>query len=205
MSEYCETILAQARTYIGKETPIRWARYPVEHEPIRRWCHMVDLNNPLFLDPGYAKKTRWEAVVCPPLMIPIFATASLPGPLSASGPEIDWPPASPKEPGHLDGQLIRPPTPGNRAINLGTDLEFFKVVKVGDLLGSKSRLVDIYIKPIRLDPEAFWLATDTIYVNQDQETVAVGHGLLIRHRDREQIAATTPEQLAHVAPPGGGR
>ena len=52
MSEYCERLLVEARRRIGTETPIRWARYPVEHEPIRRWCHMVACDAPLFLDPG---------------------------------------------------------------------------------------------------------------------------------------------------------
>jgi hypothetical protein len=92
VSEHCERILAEARAQIGQETSLRWARYPVEHEPIRRWCHMVECNNPLYLDPEYAARTRLGRVVCPPLMIPIFANAGLPSRPSSSGPEIEWPP-----------------------------------------------------------------------------------------------------------------
>lgn len=198
MSDYCDKILAEARTYIGRESRIRWGRYPVEYEPIRRWCHMVELNNPLYLDPDYARQTKWGSVVCPPLMIPIFASAGVPSSISASGPEIDWPPATAEERNELEGMNIQPPTAGNRTINLGSDLEFFKTVRVGDRLGFKNKLVDVFIKPIRLDPEAFWVATDTVYLNHDGDVVAVGHGLRIRHRDREQIAASTPEQLEAI-------
>jgi acyl dehydratase len=191
MSEYCEQILVEARRLIGTETPLRWARYPVEHEPIRRWCHMVECDNPLFLDPEYAAGTRWGKVLCPPLMIPIFAAQSLPSRPSSSGPEIDWPRLAPGE----TVEELDPPTAGTRAINLGGETEFLEPVFVGDRLGSRRRLVDVYIKKIRIDPEAFWIVTDTIYYNQEERVVAVNHNTLIRHRDREQIAATTPEQL----------
>jgi acyl dehydratase len=186
VSDYCERILAEARLLIGTETPIRWARYPVEHEPIRRWCHMVECDAPLFLDPDYAARSAWGRTLCPPLMIPIFATCSLPQRLSSSGPEIDWPRLAP-------GDTIPDiplPAPGTRSINLGGELEFFAPVFVGDRLGASKRLVDVYIKRIRIDPEAFWLVTDTLYYNQEQQVVAVNHNILIRHRDPAQIAAT---------------
>ena len=192
MSEYCERILAAARGQIGRESAVRWARYPVEHEPIRRWCHMVECNQPLYLDPAYAASTRFGRVVCPPLMIPIFATLGLPSRPSSSGPAIDWPPLAPE--GRADD--VDPPTAGTRSINLGGTLEFRERVFVGDRLGSKVRLVDVYVKRIKIDPEAFWIVTETLYLNQHERVVAVNDKTLIRHRDRDQIAATTPEQLS---------
>ncbi len=192
MSEYCERILASARQQIGTETPVRWGLYPVEHEPIRRWCHMVECANPLYLDPAYAARTRFGRVVCPPLMIPIFASLGLPSRPGASGPEIDWPPAPAGQP----SEELDPPTAGTHGINLGGTLEFRERVFVGDRLGSKKRLVDVYIKRIKIDPEAFWIVTDTLYLNQDERVVAVNRNTLIRHSDRDQIAATTPDQLA---------
>ena len=68
---------------------------------------------------------------------------------------------------------VDPPTPGTRSINLGGETEFLAPVFVGDRLGSARRLVDVYIKKIRIDPEAFWLVTDTLYYNQDEQVVAV--------------------------------
>ncbi len=194
MSEYCEKILAEARRMVGKETKIRWGMYPVEYEPIRRWCHMVNCLNPLYLDEEYAKKTKWGGVICPPFMIASFARRT-PSTISASGPEIDWPPARPAE----EEERIQPPAAGNHGIAMGGETEFLKVVRIGDRIGFNQRLVDVYIKKIRIDPEAFWIATDTIYVNQYLETVAISHVWRIKHRSRDDIAATTPEQLELIA------
>ncbi len=198
MSEYCERMLAEAQAYIGRESTLRWSKYPVEHEPIRRWCHMVELNHPRYLDPEYAAATSWGKVECPPPMIPIFASAGQAGGLSSSGPAIDWPPATEAQRQAAEASNLQVPTPGSRGINMGTELEFFKRVFVGDRIGSKNKLVQVYIKPIRIDPEAFWIATDTVYLNQDLEVVAINHGLRIRHRDPKEIEATTPEQLEQV-------
>ncbi len=192
MSEYCEKILVEAKKVIGKETSIRWAKYPVEYEPIRRWCHMIKCNNPLYLDEEYAKKTKWGGIICPPPMVSAFAGGFSAGPrASASGPEIVWPYQTVAK----DEESIDPPTAGKSAVVLGGETEFFKPLHIGDRVGSKRRLADVYIKKTRLDMEGFWIASDTIYVNQDLETVAVGHTLIIRHRTREEIKATTPEQL----------
>ena len=49
------------RKYIGFETAKARGRYPVEHDPIRRHCHMVEDNNPLFIDPD-----REGGTLCPP-------------------------------------------------------------------------------------------------------------------------------------------
>ena len=196
MSEYCEIILAEAKKWIGRETKLVWGRYPVEREPIRRWCHMVKCNNPLYLDDGYAKKTKWGGIICPPLMIPIFGHLRY-GP-SSSGPETDWPPL--KEGEEEESANILPPTAGKSAINLGGPIEFLKVVRLGDRIGHKEKLVDVYTKPIRFDPEAFWIATETIYVNQHMDTIANVQNSLIKHRSPEEIKATTPEQLAQIKP-----
>ena len=51
------------RAWEGHETPLAWGRYPVEHDPIRRHCHMVDDANPRFLARGE----------CPPVMVDYFA------------------------------------------------------------------------------------------------------------------------------------
>ena len=59
-------IEAVRRNYIGSEIAKARGRFPVEHDPIRRHCHMVDDNNPPFLDPEYAKATEHGTVLCPP-------------------------------------------------------------------------------------------------------------------------------------------
>ena len=169
MARTPEEILEEARNLIGTETPPRRGPYPVEYYPIRRTCHMVGDHNPLFLDPEYAKKTRYGAVTCPPAMVNHF-----------SGPGA-WPHS-------MMESMITVPTAGKRAINLTVEAEWFKPVRVGDWLSEKHRLADVYIKPIRLDPKAFWTVQERIISNQDGEVVCIERNTGVQHRTPEQIA-----------------
>ena len=70
-----EEMVASAREFIESSenhSPEVQGRYPVEHDPIRRYCHAADITYPLFLDPEYAAQTPHERVVCPPLFIGYF-------------------------------------------------------------------------------------------------------------------------------------
>jgi hypothetical protein len=146
----------------GYETPLRWGRYPVEHEPIRRHCHMVDDTNPLFLEDGR----------CPPVLVDYFAS---------QGP---WPP------GEYDilGLIRRIPTPGDRLINLNQELEWFLPVRVGDRLGARHKVVAIHQRGTRLDPLSVWIRTETTILNDRQETVARRMNQILVHRTPEEIA-----------------
>ena len=152
-----------AKKRIGIETKSIPGRYPVEYDPIRRFCHMRDDANPLFLDPAYAKKAGYKDVVCPPLLVGYFA-----------GPGV-WPPsdAGPR----MMAIPILPPSAAQdsprSSINMATEYEFFKPVTVGDRLSSKSRIGDVYMKPIKRDPEALWQVIENIITNQDGEVVCI--------------------------------
>lgn len=156
-------IKAVKREWEGQETPLRWGRYPVEHEPIRRHCHMLDDANPLFIDAG----------LCPPVMVDYFAS---------SGP---WPP------GEYDilGLIRRIPTPGDRLINLNQEFEWSRPVRVGDRLGSRHKVVAIHQRGTKLDPLSVWIRTETTIVNQRDEVVAVRRNQILVHRTPEEIAA----------------
>ncbi len=164
-----EEFLEEAIKLIGAETETVSGLYPVEYDPIRRYCHMTDDTNPLYVDPDYAKDTRYGEVVSPPFLIGYFAV---------NGP---WPPSESTEP-----SLPPIPTPGDRAINLTTEWEFYRPVKVGDRLSYKRRIADVYIKSIRLDPKAFWTRTEMLIYNQEGELVAMSSNLGLRHRTPEQ-------------------
>ncbi|MBM3945799.1 MAG: MaoC family dehydratase [SAR202 cluster bacterium] len=165
-----EQVLAEARKLIGRETkPVR-ARYPVELDPIRRFCHMSGDNNPLFLDPEHARKSRFGAVIAPMTAVALFGGGGV------------WPP-----PSEAEEQLPPVPTLGDRAINLGTEWEFLKPVRVGDHLSVSRRIADVFIKPIRLDAKAFWTVTETIYRNQHGEVVTIMRNTGLRHRTPEEV------------------
>lgn len=172
-----EEVLAEARKFIGYETKPVWGRYPVEAEAIRRWCHMADNSNPLYLDPEYAKNTKFGGIICPPCVVQNFAGRGL-------WPVVEEPPEEARP------NIPSPGGPeGSRAINLTTDWEFYKPVKVGDRISQKFRIADVYIKGVRYDPQAFWTVTETIFENQNGETVAKITNTGLRHRTPEQLKA----------------
>jgi hypothetical protein len=150
-------------TWEGHETPLTRGRYPVEFDAIRRHCHMVDDTNPLFLEEG----------VCPPVMLDYFASRGA------------WPP------GELDvlGLIRRIPTPGDRLVNMNQEFEWFGTVRVGERLGVSHRVVSVDVKPIRLDPLAVWIKTETRIVNERGEVVALRWNQILVHRTPEQVKA----------------
>jgi acyl dehydratase len=167
-----DEILEEARKFIGAETKPRKALYPVEMDPIRRFCHMTNDDNPLYLDPDYAKSSQFGTITAPMTAI---------GLMSGNG---IWPPTPPDP-----EQLPTTPTLGDRAINLTTEWEFYKAVKVGDHISTSQRIADIYIKPIRLDPKAFWKVSENVYRNQDGDVVAIHRNIGLSHRTQDQVAA----------------
>jgi MaoC dehydratase-like protein len=154
-------LAAVRRTWEGYETPLVWGRYPVEHDPIRRYCHMVDDRNPRYLERGE----------CPPVMVDYFAA---PGP---------WPPAE------LDiiSLVRRIPTPGDRLVNLGHEFEWFRTARVGDRLGSRHRVVAIELRPTRLDPLSVWIRTGTTIVDGREQIVAERLNQIMVHRTAEEV------------------
>jgi acyl dehydratase len=158
--------------YVGFETAVAKGRYPVEHDPIRRHCHMVDDNNPLFLDAEYANKTSHGSVLCPPSGWLALYFASL-------GP---WPAV-------FEPLFPVVPTPGKRIVNMKQETEWYQRIRVGDHLSVRRRVADVYQKAVSLDPEAVWIVAEAIITNQRDEKVCVIRNTLLTHRTPEEVAA----------------
>lgn len=156
-------IKAVKRQWEGFETPLEWGRYPVEHEPIRRACHMLDDANPRYIDEG----------LCPPVMVDFFATMGV------------WPPRE----YDIIGLVRRIPTPGDRLINLKQEMEWFRSARVGDRLGVRHRVLSIHLRGTRLDPLCVWIRTQTTVLNQAEDLVAERTNHILVHRTPEEIAA----------------
>jgi acyl dehydratase len=165
-------IEAVRRKYIGFQTAKVRGRYPVEHDAIRRHCHMVDDNNPLFLDPEYAQTTSLGATLCPPSGWLALYFASL-------GP---WPAV-------FEPLFPVVPTPGKRMVNMSQEVEWSARIKIGDHLSVVRRVVDVYQKPVSLDPEAVWIVAEVEITNQHDDRVCVIRNTLLTHRTPEEVAA----------------
>lgn len=170
MSSASYNIERLRKEWLGRSGPRVKAHYSVEHEPIRRWCHMLDDLNPLFLDPAYGRRSKYKGTIAPPATIDLFADLR------------PWPPPP-------DAQLyMQVPTPGARATNLTREIEWFRPLKVGDHLTSVSRVADLYERAIKADPKAVWIVTETTFTNQRRQKVAVMRSLLLKYRGPEEIA-----------------
>lgn len=169
-----EEWLEEVRKFIGWESAPRSYIYPIEYEPIRRYLRMTRDDNPLYWDPEYAKGTKYGAVICPPAYG------------IARGDK--WPPPTDSmEYLSSAGRLF--PTPGTHPVNLQSGEEYYRPVRVGDRIVTKTRQEDVYTKSIRVDPNAFWSASATISWNQNGEIVRIGRGLFVTHRSPEEVAA----------------
>ena len=169
-----EEYLEEARKWIGWESAPNTFTYPMEYDPIRRFCHMTKDDNPLYLNPEYGKGTRYGSVICPPSY-------------SITYREF-WPP--PSDPTMVVGvPTFQFATPGTHAANLSSMEENYKPVRIGDRITSKRRFEDVFIKPVRIDPKAFWITSATVNWNQNGEIVRISRGTTLRHRTPEEVAA----------------
>jgi acyl dehydratase len=148
---------------------------------------MVGDTNPLFLEPGFAETGPYGAVIAPPTTLVAY--------FAGNGP---WPPRPKRTdqrqgPGFASGV----PTPGDRGINLKTAWEFLLPVRVGDWLGAIQVIADVFVKPIRLDPEAVCIVTKTEITNQRGEIVAINTNTVLVHRSPKQIAEEHDPRQVH--------
>lgn len=153
--------------WIGRTTEVRRGRYPVEHDPIRRHCQMIEDLNPAHIGP--------DGVVAPPVMLDYFAGSGW------------WPLEAPIPP-----LVIQVPTPGDRYINLNQEMLFHAPVRVGDHLSSQDVIVDVFVKAIKLDPQAVWVTYEQRITNQHGALVSTIRNTSLAHREPAAEHASPP-------------
>lgn len=159
-----EQFLEEARARIGEETETITAPYPVEYEPLARYAMMVDDTNPIYTDPDYARGTKYGDVIAPPF-VPFGIM-----------------------PRDFSMFSVIPPLPGPFFINMAQEWEWMKPVKVGDRLSYQTRLADVHIKGISIDPKAFWVTFETRISNQNGEVACIYKNILLNHRTSDEVA-----------------
>ncbi|MEQ1887920.1 MAG: MaoC family dehydratase N-terminal domain-containing protein [Alphaproteobacteria bacterium] len=173
---------AVRRDFIGRTSSKRRAKYPVEHEPIRRHCIMVGNDNPLYIEPGYAPRTP-----CPPTALWIFSMVERLGPKGPRAARSSK--VKPDEKASDSPFSLSMPMIGSQFTNMGRELEFLLPVYVGDHLSSATRTADIYLKPTRLDPESLWIVNEDIITNQNDEVVCLIRNTLMNFRTPDELKA----------------
>jgi acyl dehydratase len=124
----------------------------VNEENIRHFAQGTDDQNPLWLDPAVAAKTKWGGIIAPPAMIfanryPILHGAPLAAPLAS---------------------LIG-----------GVEAEFHQPVRPGDRLSSTPIQKEFYEKRNKEGRRLNFVISEVTYRNQNNDVVAIARGTMI--------------------------
>jgi len=95
-------------------------RFKIDGDLVKRYCEAVEDSNPLYVDEEFAKKSEFEGLVTPPLMMNVYA--------------------------HFLRQLAAAGFTHEYTIHYMSDYEFITPAKPGDTLISKMWLVDKYTR-----------------------------------------------------------
>ena len=125
--------------------------YRVEEGSIQRYADAMCDPNPLFSDIGYANKSRWGKLICPPGF-------------------FGWPAKLGYDPLALPNKLIEAGAPPN-GLDGGIELEFFEPIGAGDILTCVTSVADFSERSSKAGK--MLIATVLIkYLNQNGDLVA---------------------------------
>ena len=145
-------ISAEFKKLVGVESePEVWE---VEKGHIRRHAEAVGDPNPLWRDEAYARKTRHRGIVAPPLFLIDVGLVNL-----------------------VDRLVDMAPDKAN--INGGTELDFYKPMKVGDTITTVAKLADVKEK-VGKSGSMIFLTVEVTYTNQEGELVVRCRNTFIR-------------------------
>ncbi len=120
--------------------------FKVEEGAIQRYAAAIGDTNPLFNDIGYAKKTRFGRLICPPGF-------------------YGWPVKEGFDPLAIPQMLLRADAPP-RGLDGGIEYEFFEPIGAGDVLTFSGKIVDMVEKESK-SGKMLVTTIETIFINQD--------------------------------------
>lgn len=156
----------QAREWIGRKLPARPCEDAINWAQIKYFCSLVEDANPNYWDEASAR-ARYDAIISPPGMLMVWQM------------QLRWRPDSP-----VDNALLATsvPLPGDTLINVSTDSEFLRPIKVGDRLTVEEAVVEVSPeKQTQLGPGHF-ITTLATFRNHAGEIVATNRNVLLRYR-----------------------
>jgi len=161
-----------ARAYIGMESVEEIACDPIERGPVRRYAQAIMDEDPIFWGPT-ENNVRYGGPVAPPLYpTHLFRRPfGTPDPiqLNARNPDFDGLSATASQ-----GLPEIEPLKGFALLNGGSEIEFYRYARHGEIVRLKSRYADIYEKETSKGP-MIMVIIESEYRNGDGE-------LLIRTR-----------------------
>lgn len=147
-----EEALAAARSRIGLD--LRRFRYVTRatDDAIRHYCHGIGDENPLYLDPSYASRSRYGGLIAPPGFLH----------------SVHWPGGG--------GMGF----PGVHGFHSGNDWDWYKTVHVNDVITVKEHLTDVVEKKGQFGGRMVIMYAEAQYRNQRDELISKALGWTFR-------------------------
>ena len=128
-------VTEKMRALIGVKSDKRTAAEPIGQDSLRRFVQATMEENPIHLDEAAGRASRFGGVVLPPLY-PVHAFRRAPGspdPLDRASNDPEWDGG-----GTLRSPLQPLDLPLQRHLNAGSEIEFFQLAEVGDVISETS-------------------------------------------------------------------
>ncbi|MFQ6029595.1 MAG: MaoC family dehydratase N-terminal domain-containing protein, partial [Dehalococcoidia bacterium] len=171
-------ITPEVRALIGQETPPERNRFAISDEMAFDVADAIEDPNPLYVDPQYARSSRFAGLLCPPL-----AT------WKDIGPPIGYFGAGQES-------HFQVPLPFNSyGLNGGSDWQFLRPSYVGTWITRQFRILDIFEKEGRSGPLVFVVRQET-QTNQLEQVISQARRVSIH---RALPAGEQPGQATQVS------
>jgi len=155
---------------IGARSEVRFSEIEVSWPMIKYYCAMVEDANPSYWDKEYAQR-QWGGQVAPPGMLQVWMS------------RIQWKPGGVTPSPSLADSI---PLPGDTLINVSTEAEFLRPVRVGDVLNVVDEVVSISPEKTTRLGTGHFVQTVATYRNQRGEVVARNINQLFRFTKRQK-------------------
>lgn len=171
----------EGRSWRGRVWERRFAAFDINRAMILDFCALVEDPNPAFWDGDHAP---WG----------LLMTWSMP---------LPWQPGGARRPSLA---ALEVPLPGHHIINVATDTQFLRPLRVGERVSWVDELVDVSDRKRTRLGAGHFITTRTTYAGTDQQPVAVNTNVIYRYDvpDEPDAALSGAEDgpVEPSAPPG---
>ncbi|HSQ05846.1 MAG TPA: MaoC family dehydratase N-terminal domain-containing protein [Burkholderiales bacterium] len=185
-TQTASALTAEVKAVIGAtgeriEASLPWG---IEREGLRVFTQAIMDPDPRYWDDEFAKKTKYGAIITPPIYCTYLARRARPGdddPITrafAQNPESDG--IGGVQRSEARGGLPSVPTPLKRILNAGNEIELRQYPKIGDRIFSQARYSDIRERITKDGTQMLIITTETTYTNQNGEVLCILRASQIR-------------------------
>ncbi len=158
----------EAKSWVGSSTKVAFGEVEVNTAMIQYYCSSIEDGNRTYWDRDFADK-YWGGPVAPPGMI---QTWTIP---------LQW---RPEGTNSVSAMAVKVPLPGDKPINVSTEFEYFRPIRVGDIVNITDKLVDISGEKTTKIGIGHFVTTEAEYRNQKGELLAKNTNIFFRYRSR---------------------